>query len=120
MKHRRRHPESHRSMRLGWLRAAVLGANDAVISVASLLVGVGQSSASKPAMLVTGVAGLCAGAMSMAVGEYVSVSSQRDAERVDIAIESAELAESPDAELQELAGIYVHRGLDRELAMQVA
>jgi vacuolar iron transporter family protein len=120
MRHHRRHREPHRSGALGWLRAAVLGSNDAIVSVASLLVGVGETAASKQTMIVTGVAGLVAGAMSMAVGEYVSVSSQRDAERADIAKESAELEEAPDAELHELAGIYVRRGLERELAMQVA
>ncbi len=115
-----RHRESHRSDRVGWLRAAVLGSNDAIVSVSSLMIGVGASEASTQAILVAGVAGLCAGAMSMAAGEYVSVSSQRDAERADIAKETAELEASPDAELAELAGIYVHRGLDRELALQVA
>jgi VIT1/CCC1 family predicted Fe2+/Mn2+ transporter len=116
----RRHHELHRASSLGWLRAAVLGSNDAIVSVASLLVGVGETTASRQAMLITGVAGLVAGAMSMAVGEYVSVSSQRDAESADIAKETAELEEAPDAELHELAGIYVRRGLDRDLAMQVA
>jgi VIT1/CCC1 family predicted Fe2+/Mn2+ transporter len=120
MRPHRRHHEPHRSGALGWLRAAVLGSNDAIVSVASLLVGVGETAASKQTMIVTGVAGLVAGAMSMAVGEYVSVSSQRDAERADIAKESAELEEAPDAELHEPAGIYVRRGLDRGLAMQVA
>jgi VIT1/CCC1 family predicted Fe2+/Mn2+ transporter len=121
VKHRlRHHRESHRSSRAGWLRAAVLGSNDAIVSTASLMIGVGATEASTNAILVAGVAGLCAGAMSMAVGEYVSVSSQRDAESADIAKETEELEHSPDAELAELAGIYVHRGLDRELAMQVA
>jgi VIT1/CCC1 family predicted Fe2+/Mn2+ transporter len=118
--HRLRHRETHRSGRVGWLRAAVLGSNDAIVSVSSLMIGVGAADATRQAMLVAGVAGLVAGAMSMAVGEYVSVSSQRDAERADIAREKAELEASPDAELAELAGIYVHRGLDRQLAMQVA
>ncbi|MGE5186043.1 MAG: VIT family protein [Acidobacteriota bacterium] len=115
-----RHRETHRSERAGWLRAAVLGSNDAIVSVSSLMIGVGAADATKPAMLVAGVAGLVAGAMSMAAGEYVSVSSQRDAEHADIAKETEELATAPDAELHELAGIYIKRGLDRELAMQVA
>ncbi len=115
-----RHRETHRSDRAGWLRAAVLGSNDAIVSTSSLMIGVGAADAPKHAMLVAGVAGLFAGAMSMAVGEYVSVSSQRDAEHADIAKEQEELATSPDAELAELAGIYHHRGLDKELALQVA
>jgi VIT1/CCC1 family predicted Fe2+/Mn2+ transporter len=102
------------------LRAAVLGSDDAIVSTASLMLGVAASSASKSAILVAGIAGLVAGAMSMAVGEYVSVSSQRDAERADIEQEKAELAEEPQAELRELAMIYVKRGLDKELAMKVA
>ena len=112
--------EDHKSHRAGWLRAAVLGSNDAIVSVASLMIGVGAADAPKQAILVAGIAGLVAGAMSMAVGEFVSVSSQRDAEEADIAKETLELATSPDAELAELAGIYHHRGLDKELAMQVA
>jgi len=116
----RRHRERHYSGRAGWLRAAVLGSNDAIVSTASLMIGVGASQASAQAMLVAGVAALFAGSMSMAVGEYVSVSSQRDAERADIAKEAEELATQPDAELQELAGIYHKRGLDKELALQVA
>jgi VIT1/CCC1 family predicted Fe2+/Mn2+ transporter len=120
-KHRERaHRERHRSGRSGWLRAAVLGSNDAIVSTASLMIGVGASSASSHSMLIAGVAALFAGSMSMAVGEYVSVSSQRDAERADIAKETEELATQPDAELHELAGIYVKRGLDKHLAMQVA
>ena len=115
-----RHGETHRSGRAGWLRAAVLGSNDAIVSVAGLMMGVGAADASRHAVLVAGIAGLCAGAMSMAAGEYVSVSSQRDAELADIEVEKEELAEAPEAELHELAGIYVHRGLDRELALQVA
>jgi VIT1/CCC1 family predicted Fe2+/Mn2+ transporter len=110
----------HRSDRAGWLRAAVLGSNDAIISVSSLMIGVAAADASKQAILIVGIAGLVAGAMSMAVGEFVSVSSQRDAERADIAKETAELDASPDAELAELAGIYHHRGLDKDLALQVA
>jgi VIT1/CCC1 family predicted Fe2+/Mn2+ transporter len=112
--------EMHRSGRAGWLRAAVLGSDDAIVSTASLMIGVAAASASKGAILVAGVAGLVAGAMSMAVGEYVSVSSQRDAEQADIGLETHELASEPEAELQELALIYVKRGLDKELAMKVA
>jgi VIT1/CCC1 family predicted Fe2+/Mn2+ transporter len=120
-KHRERaHRERHRSGRSGWLRAAVLGSNDAIVSTASLMIGVGASSASAHAMLIAGVAALFAGSMSMAVGEYVSVSSQRDAERADIAKETEELATQPDAELHELANIYIKRGLDKNLAIQVA
>jgi len=112
--------EMHRSGRAGWLRAAVLGSDDAIVSTASLMIGVAAASASKGAVLVAGVAGLVAGAMSMAVGEYVSVSSQRDAERADIGLEQQELAAEPQAELQELAMIYVKRGLEKDLAMKVA
>ena len=114
------HGETHRSGRAGWLRAAVLGSDDAIVSTASLMIGVAASSASRGAILVAGAAGLVAGAMSMAVGEYVSVSSQRDAERADIEREKRELAGQPQAELQELATIYVKRGLDKDLAMKVA
>jgi vacuolar iron transporter family protein len=116
----RHHRETHRSGRVGWLRAAVLGSNDAIVSTASVMMGVAAADASKDAVLVAGVAGLFAGAMSMAAGEYVSVSSQRDAEHADIAMEKEELEKSPEAELHELATIYVHRGLDKHLAMQVA
>jgi VIT1/CCC1 family predicted Fe2+/Mn2+ transporter len=116
----RLHREKHRSGRAGWLRAAVLGANDAIVSTSSLMIGVAASSASKQAILTAGVAGLVAGAMSMAVGEYVSVSSQRDAEQADIEIEKRELARQPQTELNELAMIYRKRGLDQELAMKVA
>ena len=112
--------EMHRSGRAGWLRAAVLGSDDAIVSTASLMIGVAASSASQGAILVAGVAGLVAGAMSMAVGEYVSVSSQLDAEQADIELETQELMGQPQAELHELAMIYVKRGLDRELAMKVA
>ena len=112
--------EMHRSGRAGWLRAAVLGSDDAIVSTSSLMIGVAAASASKAAILVAGVAGLVAGAMSMAVGEFVSVSSQRDAEQADIGLETQELATEPQAELQELALIYVKRGLDEELAMKVA
>jgi len=119
-RHSRHDGEKHQSGRAGWLRAAVLGSNDAIVSTASLMIGVLASSASQGAILIAGIAGLVAGAMSMAVGEYVSVSSQRDAERADIAREKRELAGHPEAELRELAAIYVKRGLDKDLAMQVA
>jgi vacuolar iron transporter family protein len=112
--------EMHRSGRIGWLRAAVLGSDDAIVSTASLMIGVAASSASKEAILIAGVAGLVAGSMSMAVGEYVSVSSQRDAEKADIEREKRELTGQPQTELDELAMIYVKRGLDKELAMKVA
>ena len=112
--------EAHRSGRSGWLRAAVLGSDDAIVSTASLMIGVAAASASKPAILIAGIAGLVAGSMSMAVGEYVSVSAQRDSERADIAVERQELADEPRAELKELAMIYVSRGLDKELAVKVA
>ena len=112
--------EMHRSGRAGWLRAAVLGSDDAIVSTASLMIGVAASSAPKVAILVAGVAGLVAGAMSMAVGESVSVSSQRDAEQADIGLETLELATEPEAELQELSMIYVKRGLEPDLAMKVA
>ena len=114
------HGELHRSHRAGWLRAAVLGADDAIVSTASLMIGVAASAASKNAILIAGVAGMVAGAMSMAAGEYVSVSSQRDAERADIEVEKRELDGQPQAELSELAMIYVQRGLDKDLALQVA
>jgi len=117
---KRTHREKHRSGRTGWLRAAVLGSDDAIVSTASIIIGVAASSASKGAIIVAGVAGLVAGSMSMAVGEYVSVSSQRDAEKADIEREKRELAGQPKAELHELAMIYVKRGLDKELAMKVA
>ena len=112
--------EMHRSGRAGWLRAAVLGSDDATVSTASLMIGVAASSAPKGAILIAGVAGMVAGAMSMAVGEYVSVSSQRDAELADISLEKRELATEPQAELQELAAIYVKRGLVPALALKVA
>jgi len=116
----RRHTEHHRTDRIGWLRAAVLGANDGIVSTASLLVGVAAASASHASMVLTGVAALVAGAMSMAAGEYVSVHSQADTENADLSRERAELAKSPQAEHQELAAIYVKRGLAPELARQVA
>ncbi|OAX56814.1 VIT1/CCC1 transporter family protein [Xanthomonas graminis] len=114
------HSELHRGDRAGWLRAAVLGANDGILSVAGLVVGVASSGAPAPAVLATGIAGLVAGAMSMAAGEYVSVQSQVDTERADLAIERRELHEDPQSELDELAGIYRQRGLDAALARQVA
>lgn len=117
---RARHRESHRSDRVGWLRAAVLGANDGIVSTASLLVGVASAHASHATLMTTGIAGLVAGAMSMAAGEYVSVGSQCDTEKADLALEEAELATQPEAEQRELAGIYVKRGLTPELAGQVA
>src|ERR1700737_2497237 len=112
--------EKHRSGRAGWLRAAVLGADDAIVSISSLMIGVAASSAAKEAIVVAGVAGLVAGSMSMAVGEYVSVSSQRDAEQADVERETRELAGQPRAELNELALIYEKRGLEKDLAMRVA
>jgi VIT1/CCC1 family predicted Fe2+/Mn2+ transporter len=116
----RRHHEGHLVQRIGWLRAAVLGANDGILSTASLIVGVAAANASQASILLTGVAGLVAGAMSMAAGEYVSVSSQADTERADIARETAELKDEPEAERQELAAIYRQRGLDHDLSLQVA
>jgi len=117
---RRWHREDHRTERAGWLRAAVLGANDGIVSVAGLVVGVAAAGAPHAAVLASGIAGVVAGAMSMAAGEYVSVQSQADTERADIARETSELAEDPDAELAELTHIYVRRGLDRALAHEVA
>ncbi len=114
------HREVHRSERVGWLRAAVLGANDGIVSVAGLVVGIAASGAPASTVLATGVAGTVAGAMSMAAGEYVSVKSQADTEHADLAVERHELATEPHAELQELAAIYRHRGLSPELAQQVA
>ncbi len=114
------HTEQHFSQRIGWLRAAVLGANDGIVSTASLVVGVAAANGGRNAVLVAGGAGLVAGAMSMAAGEYVSVSSQSDTERADLARERKELETSPKAELRELQGIYESRGLDSELARRVA
>lgn len=114
------HPESHLVARIGWLRAAVLGANDGIVSTASLIVGVAAASAASSEVLVAGVAGLVAGAMSMAAGEYVSVSSQSDTEQADLARERAELASQPEFEREELARIYMDRGVDADLARQVA
>ncbi len=114
------HREQHRSDRIGWLRAAVLGANDGIVSTASLVIGVAASHAPRSQIVVAGVAGLVAGAMSMAAGEYVSVSSQADTERADLERERKELAANVGAEREELASIYRGRGLDADLARQVA
>lgn len=116
----KRHLEIHRTHRIGWLRAAVLGANDGIVSTASLIVGVAAAEASRDSVLVAGMAGLVAGAMSMAAGEYVSVSSQSDTERADLDRERRELATDSASEHAELAAIYVSRGLDVALARQVA
>lgn len=115
-----RHREWHRSERIGWLRAAVLGANDGIVSTASLVVGVAAAEATRHDVLVAGVAGLVAGALSMAAGEYVSVSSQADTERADLEVERRELAAQPKSEEVELTDIYVRRGLNPELAQVVA
>lgn len=114
------HIEKHRTDRIGWLRAAVLGANDGIVSTASLVLGVAAAGASSQGILIAGVAGLVAGAMSMAAGEYVSVSSQSDTERADLNRERKELAAHPKQEHQEMAAIYVGRGLDAGLASNVA
>ena len=114
------HPEIHRSHRIGWLRAAVLGANDGIVSTASLVVGVAAAGADRGAILIAGMAGLVAGSMSMAAGEYVSVSSQADTEAADLDRERRELATEPEAELEELAGIYRGRGVDAPTARKVA
>jgi len=114
------HTERHVTARIGWLRAAVLGANDGIVSTASLIIGVAAASATTGSILVAGVAGLVAGAMSMAAGEYVSVSSQADSERADVEKETRELREQPEAELKELTEIYIARGLTPDLAAQVA
>jgi len=113
-------PEQHRTQRIGWLRAAVLGANDGIVSTASLVVGVAAAATGRSNVMVAGIAGLVAGAMSMAAGEYVSVSSQADTESADLARETGELADNPEFELRELQNIYVQRGLDPSLAMKVA
>ena len=113
------HPERHTVSRVGWLRAAVLGANDGIVSTGSLIVGIAASSAARPEILLAGIASLVAGAMSMAAGEYVSVSSQADSEKADLARESGELRDQPGFEREELAGIYVARGLTPALAGQV-
>ncbi|MHB8233160.1 MAG: VIT1/CCC1 transporter family protein [Solirubrobacteraceae bacterium] len=120
MRARRSHSEVHLSYRSNWLRAAVLGANDGILSVASLLLGVAASGASRVAIITAGIAGLVAGASSMGAGEYVSVSSQRDTELADLRLEERELTEDPAGELRELTGIYRRRGLSPTLAGQVA
>ena len=114
------HIETHRAHRIGWLRAAVLGANDGVVSVSSLVVGVAAGGASQSNILLTGIAGLVAGALSMAAGEYISVQSQADTENADLSRERRELAEEPEKEVDELKSIYMKRGLDEQLAHQVA
>ena len=114
------HRETHAVNRIGWLRAAILGANDGIVSTASLIAGVAAAGTAPSAILLTGVAGLVAGAMSMAAGEYVSVSSQGDAEKADVELEKRHLAADPEFELEELTLIYQQRGLDRALAEQVA
>ena len=116
----RLHPEYHRVDRIGWLRAAVLGANDGIVSTASLIVGVAAAAATQNSVLIAGVAGLVAGAMSMAAGEYVSVSSQSDTERADLAREHKELSENVEFEQEELAEVYVKRGVEKTLALEVA
>ena len=115
-----RHTERHRTQHIGWLRAAVLGANDGIVSTTSLIVGVAAASASHPGILMTGIAGLVAGAMSMAAGEYVSVHSQADTEKADLKRERTELDADRPSELRELTAIYVARGVERALAQQVA
>ena len=117
---RNTHPELHSISRVGWLRASVLGANDGIVSTASLIVGVAAAGGEQPEVLIAGVAALVAGAMSMAAGEYVSVSSQADTERADLERERVELSTQPDLEREELAGIYRQRGLDPKLALDVA
>ncbi len=114
------HEETHAVTRIGWLRAAILGANDGIVSTASLIAGVAAAGTAQSSILVTGTAGLVAGAMSMAAGEYVSVSSQKDAEQSDVELEKRHLAADPEFELEELTQIYEQRGLDRPLAEQVA
>lgn len=120
MPHAHRHPERHFSERIGWLRAAVLGANDGIVSTASLVVGIAAANAARGEVVLAGIAGLVAGAMSMAAGEYVSVSSQSDIEKADLERERHELEHNEGFERLELAGIYVKRGLDPDLARQVA
>lgn len=117
---RSRHPERHKSSHAAWLRAAVLGANDGIISTACLILGIAATDASRDGLLIAGVAALVAGAMSMAAGEYVSVSSQSDAEQADLAVEQMELQEDPVAEHKELTAIYVSRGVTPDLASQIA
>src|SRR5215813_11539808 len=119
MRHHK-HRERHRTDRIGWLRAAVLGANDGIVSTASLIIGVAAANASSKSILIAGLAGLVAGAMSMAAGEYVSVHSQADTEQAELEREKRELAVDEEGERMELAGIYVKRGLEPRLARQVA
>lgn len=114
------HKEEHRSHRAGWLRAAVLGANDGIVSTASLVIGIAAANASKESILLAGIAGAVAGAMSMAAGEYVSVSSQSDTEKADLALEKRSIEESYESEREELAKIYEERGLEYDLAYEVA
>jgi len=116
----RLHAERHTVARIGWLRAAVLGANDGIVSTGSLIVGIAASNADKASVMLAGIAALVAGAMSMAAGEYVSVSSQSDSEKANLAKEAKELVDQPEFEREELAAIYAARGLDQDLAMQVA
>src|SRR5512140_1746513 len=116
----RRHHETHRSGRASWLRAAVLGSNDAIVSIAGLMMGVAATAAARDSVLIAGVAGLVAGAMSMAAGEYISVSSQRDAEQADLRVEAEAIAENRRAEMHELAKIYEERGVEPGLARLVA
>ncbi len=115
-----KHPEAHLVSRIGWLRAAILGANDGLLSTASLIVGVAAASSSASSILVAGIAGMVAGSVSMAAGEYVSVSSQHDTEQADLARERAELKSQPETELQELANIYIKRGVTKDVAHTVA
>jgi VIT1/CCC1 family predicted Fe2+/Mn2+ transporter len=115
-----KHPEMHHAGRVGWLRAAVLGANDGIVSTASLVVGVAAASADQGTVIIAGMTGLVAGAMSMAAGEYVSVSSQADADKADLALEKLEIETDEESERQELAAIYEQRGIDSSLAQQVA
>src|SRR5690554_1771765 len=114
------HDEEHRSHRAGWLRASVMGANDGIVSTASLVIGVAAAGSTQENILIAGFAGLAAGALSMAAGEYVSVSSQADTEQADLAIEARSLKENPEAELRELTNIYIERGLQPKLAAEVA
>lgn len=120
MKYQRKHSETHKSDRIGWLRAAVLGANDGIVSTASLLIGVAAAHSTRSTLLVTGISGLVAGAMSMAAGEYVSVHSQADTERAELLHEQKELETKPLAEHDELASIYMDRGVEPDLARKVA
>jgi vacuolar iron transporter family protein len=120
IKHFVHHRERHKTDRVGWLRAAVLGANDGIVSTASLIIGVAAAASGKPTVLIAGLAGLVAGSMSMAAGEYVSVHSQADTEKADLERERRELATDDEGERMELAGIYVRRGLDPKLAREVA